>query len=89
MTIIGRIQQFAQLWRIAIPGVSVPNDQQFYRWCEAFDDTQLERAICRAAKKIRNGTLKADAEVMGRYITGVALHEREKTEERAARTERS
>jgi len=53
MNTLERISQIKQLWGMALPGVSVPEDRQLFLWARQFDDNLIEHAITRTSIKVR------------------------------------
>lgn len=74
--LIERLNNAARLWRITMPHIPNPDDRQFIRWLDRFDDALVERAILRASRRFspERMTSRITSDSVHKFVTGLMLN---------------
>jgi hypothetical protein len=76
MTIVERVGNVQQLWRLGCPDIPLPTDARIVDWCGVYSHPELEHALAKAFSKVRLGVVRKTTQDVERYATGIMINER-------------
>jgi hypothetical protein len=75
-TIVERVEDVRQLWRLGCPEVPLPTDERIVDWCGVYSHPELEFALAKAFSRLRIGVVRKQTQDVERYATGVMQNRR-------------
>lgn len=75
-TIVERVNDVRQLWKLGCPDVPLPTDERIVDWCGVYTHKEVEYGLTRAFSKIRRGVVRKETCEVERYATGIMINER-------------
>jgi hypothetical protein len=75
-TIVERVEDVRQLWRLGCPEVPLPSDERIVDWCGVYSQSELESALTKAFSRVRTGVVRKQTPDVERYATGVMQNRR-------------
>jgi hypothetical protein len=75
-TIVERVEDVRQLWRLGCPEVPLPTDERLVDWCGVYTHSELESALAKAFSRVRTGVVRRQTQDVERYTTGLMQNRR-------------
>ena len=71
MTLLQRIDNTRNAWKLLMPSIAPPSDMWLAKWCAGYGEAAIERAVLRTSRKFRNGNTPEPAH---RYCSATLRH---------------